>query len=94
MAEGGEVGMEVPVVALAPEDDALGSGWEAVPPLSFLVHIALGDDDRTESFGRVQPGYEVCEDIREAHMILWGRSGRLWQVHVYPSLEPDARSLV
>ena len=27
-------------------------------------------------------------------MVLWVRRGRLWQVHVYPLLEPDARSLV
>ena len=76
------------------EDDTLGSGWEAVPPLSFLVHLALGGNDGTESFGCVQPGCDVCEDVREAHVVLWVRRGRLLQVHVCPSLEPDARSLV
>ena len=38
--------------------------------------------------------FDVCEDIRAAHVILWGRRGRLWKVHVCPSLEPDARFLV
>ena len=76
------------------EYDALGSGWEAVPPLSFLVHLKLGDDDGIESFGCVQPGCDVCEDVREAHVVLWSRRWHLWQVHVCPSLEPDARSLV
>ena len=60
------------------EDDALGSGWKAVSPLGFLVRIALGGDDGTESFGRVQLCCDVCEDIREAHVILWVRRGRLW----------------
>ena len=76
------------------EDDALGSGWEAVPPLSFLFHLSLGGDDGTESFGCVQPSCNVCKDVREAHVVLWGRCGQLWQVHVYPSLEPDVCSLV
>ena len=76
------------------EDDALGSGWKAVPPLGLPVRLALGNDDGTESFGRVQPCCDVCEDVRKARVILWGRRGRLWQVHVCPSLEPDARFLV
>ena len=29
------------------EDDALGSGWKAVPPLGFLVRLALSGDDGT-----------------------------------------------
>ena len=57
------------------EDDALGSGWKAVPPLGFLVRLSLGGNDGTESFGRVQPCCNVCEDVREAHVILWGRRG-------------------
>ena len=76
------------------EDDALGSAWEAVPHLSFLVHIALGGDDRTERFSCVQPGRNVYKDVREDHVVLLGRRGRLWRVHVCPLLEPDARSLV
>ena len=42
------------------EDDALGSGRKAVPPLGFLVRLALSGNDRTESFGRVQPCCDVC----------------------------------
>ena len=92
MVGGGEVGMAVPVVALAARM-TLGSGWEAVPPLSFLVHLALGGDDGMERFGCVQPGCNVCKDVREAHVVLWGRRGRLWKMHICPSLEPDACSL-
>ena len=76
------------------KDDALVSGWKAVPPLVLLVRLALGGDNETESFGRVQLCCGVCKDVRKAHVILWGRRGRLWQVHVCPSLEPDARFLV
>ena len=76
------------------DDDALGSGWEAVPLLSLLFYLMLGGDDGTESFGCVQPGCDVCEDIHEAHVVLLGLRGWLWQVHVCPSLEPDARFLV
>ena len=32
------------------KDDALGSGWKAVPPLGLLFRLALGGDDGTESF--------------------------------------------
>ena len=78
MVGGSEVGMEVLVVALA----------------ARMTHWAVGGDNGTESFGRVQPYCNVCEDVRDAHVILWGRRGRLWQVHVCPSLEPDARFLV
>ena len=94
MVGGGDFGMEVPVVALSARITRNGSGWKAVPPLSFLVRFTLGGDNGTESFGRVQPCCDVCEDVRKAHVILWGRRGRLWQVHVCPSLEPDARFLV
>ena len=72
----------------------MGCRWEAVPPLFFLVHLAMGGDDGTECFSCVKPGRNVCKDVRETHVVLWGRRGRLWKIHVCPSLEPDARLLV
>ena len=48
----------------------------------------------TERFGCVQPNRDVCKDVCETQVVLWGRRGQLWQIHVFPSLEPDARSLV
>ena len=76
------------------QDDALSCSWEEVPPLCFLVHLALGGNDGTERFGCVQPGHDVCKDLRETHVVLWGQHGRLWQIHVCPLLGPDARLLV
>ena len=75
------------------QDDALGCRWEAVPPLCFLVHLALGGDDGTERFVYVQPGRDVCKDVCETHVVLWGWRGWLWQIHVCPLLELDACSL-
>ena len=70
MVGGGKVGMEVPVVALAPQDDALGFRWEAVPPLCLLFRLALGGDDGTESFGCMQPGRHVGKDACETQVVL------------------------
>ena len=70
--------MDIPLVALA----------------ARMTHWAVGGDNGTESFGRVQPGCDICEDVCEAHVILGGQQGLFWQVHICPSLEPDARFLV
>ena len=67
--------------------------WEAVPPLCLLFRLALGDDDRTERFGCMQPGTHVGTDVRETQVVFWGRHGRLWEVYVCPSLEPDAHAI-
>ena len=76
------------------QDDALGCRWEAVQPLCLLFHLALGGDDGTESFGCMQPGRHIGKDVRETQVVLWGRRGRLQEIHVCPSLEPDAPILV
>ena len=76
------------------QDDALGCRWEAVPPLCLILHLALGGDDETKCFGCMHPGCNFCKDVRETQVALWGRHGRLWQIHVCPLLEPDARLLV
>ena len=74
------------------QDDALGCRWEAVPPLCLLFYLALGGNNGTERFGCMQPGRDVSKDVRETQVVLWGRRGRLWQIHVYLLLEPDARA--
>ena len=42
----------------------------------------------------MKPVRDVCKDVRKTQVVLWGRRGQLWKIHVCPSLEPDARSLV
>ena len=76
------------------QDDALGCRWEAVPPLCLLFRLVLGGDDGTERLGYMQPVSNIGKDISEIQVFFWGRRGRLWQIHVYPSLEPDAHAFV
>ena len=48
---GGEVGMEVPVVALAAR---MTRWWEKVPTLGLLFRLAMGGGDGAERFRSVQ----------------------------------------
>ena len=93
MVGGGEVGMEVPVVALAARMTRWAVGGRRSHPFVFLS-ISRWAATTGQRFGCVQPGRGVCKDVCETHVVLWGRRGRLWQIHVCPSLEPDARALV
>ena len=72
------------------QDDALGCRWEAVSPLYFLVHLSLVGGDGTERFGCMQPGRDVCKDVRDTHVVLLGWCGWIWQIHFCLLLEPDA----